>query len=101
MWMSVLKAQTTVTLMLTVLTLLEVSSAHVVLVTLETGSLPAMVRKKEDKFHHLFTLSSNSYLHICLLLLSRENLSIITLDAAAFDNHACHDYNLQILTSAH
>ena len=43
--MSVLKALITATLMLTAQTLLEVSSARVVLVTLEMGSSPAMVMK--------------------------------------------------------
>ena len=45
MWMSVFEALTTAMLMLTAQTLLEVSSAPVVLVTLETGSSPAMVMK--------------------------------------------------------
>ena len=43
--MSVFKALTTATLMLTAQTLLEVSSAPVVLVTPETESSPAMVMK--------------------------------------------------------
>ena len=46
MWMSVLKALTTATLMLTALTLLEVSSAHVGLVTPEMGLKTAQVREK-------------------------------------------------------
>ena len=48
MWMSVWKALTTATLMLTAQTLLEVSSAHVVLATLEMASYPAMVTKPNN-----------------------------------------------------
>ena len=44
MWMSVWKAPTTATLMLTAQTLLEVSSARVVLATLEMGLKTAQVR---------------------------------------------------------
>ena len=54
--MSVLKAQTTATPMLTVRTLLEVFSVHVVLVTLEMGSSPATVRKKYDINFTIFSL---------------------------------------------
>ena len=48
MWMSVWKALTTATLMLTARTLLGVSSARVVLATLEMESYPAMVTKSNN-----------------------------------------------------